>query len=484
MGCGAQPRQARWAVRTQPRFQPAYNNICPTTRSPQTFVDRPKHSAVFLGMEPEGFGTDPVVVDETAAHAATGTYTTTSAPAHAETNDDAYVYEALATDRPRIRLITVWQGVRRASYPYPPTDSDEILCTIDAFEVDKAPSYIALSYTWGDPIPLHTIRLNGRHFSIRENLFDFLKAFGASDIGQQKHYLWIDQLCIDQSNTGERNHQVSMMADIYRNGQFVISWLDRSCFEAFHDLATGHLDFDEQYLRMITIFSNQYFSRLWVVQEVLLAKDVKFMCGDVSIGYGVLKQHSQTLKWRIPSAECDNAHSLFQTKDSLAGNSMNLVYVLNHGGSVLKCGDGRDQVYGLLGIVGSSQHVPEVNYQDSVQQVYLDTIRIILTEGQNQVASLTIDCAKRLGENMFLSHGHLVATHTLLDDIRMRAIYGVTLYTPPRPIIHAIGVDPPESPVEWWYEHQGLRYSFPVQSDADQSSQNSSYSRSQQHGAT
>ncbi|KAI4660166.1 uncharacterized protein J4E79_005971 [Alternaria viburni] len=165
-----------------------------------------------------------------------------SAPAHAETNDDAYVYEALATDRPRIRLITVWQGVRRASYPYPPTDSDEIRCTIDTFEVDKAPSYIALSYTWGDPIPLHTIRLNGKHFSIRENLFDFLKAFGASDIGQQKHYLWIDQLCIDQSNDNERGHQVQMMRNIYRHAYLVISWLDVSCHEAFREIASGRFD--------------------------------------------------------------------------------------------------------------------------------------------------------------------------------------------------------------------------------------------------
>ena len=399
------------------------------------------------------------------------------APAHAEIGGDAYVYEVLATDRPCIRLITVWQGVRRASYPHRSTESDEILCTIKTFDVDKAPSYIALSYSWGKPILLHTIRLNGRRYIIRENLFDFLKAFGASDIGQQNHCLWIDQLCIDQSNTRERNHQVSMMADIYRNGQFVISWLDRSCSEAFRYVATGHLSRDEKRVRTITVLSNQYFSRLWVVQEFLLANDVRFMCGDAWIHYTLLQRHAHALNWRFPSIECYNAYNLIDSRKELLTSRTNLVDVLNHG-SVLRCEDSRDQVYGLLGIVDSSQHVPEVNYHDSIEQVYLDTIRIILTEGQNQTVDVILGCAERLGENMCLPDKHQRAIRELLEDIRMRDTDEVNnLYKSlPCPIIHAIGVEPPESPVEWWYEHQGFCYSYPVQSGADQASQNSPYS--------
>jgi hypothetical protein len=38
-------------------------------------------------------------------------------------------------------------------------------------------------------------------------------------------YLWIDQLCIDQTNTSERNHQVQMMSNIYRRAYHVIVWL-------------------------------------------------------------------------------------------------------------------------------------------------------------------------------------------------------------------------------------------------------------------
>ncbi|KAK3986211.1 heterokaryon incompatibility, partial [Cladorrhinum sp. PSN332] len=39
--------------------------------------------------------------------------------------------------------------------------------------------------------------------------------------------LWIDTVCIDQGNTKERNHQVSMMRDIYSIAQTVYVWLGR-----------------------------------------------------------------------------------------------------------------------------------------------------------------------------------------------------------------------------------------------------------------
>lgn len=428
----------------------------------------------------EGPGTDLVADYESASHSANApdTITPASVPPHVETGDNVHVYEALATDRRRIRLVTVWYGARRASYPCQPTESDDILCTIDAFEVDKAPSYMALSYTWGHLTPLHTIRLNGKRYSIRDNLFDFLKAFGARDIGQQSHYLWIDQLCINQSNKNERGHQVEMMKDIYRNARFVISWLDMSCLEAFHGVATGELNYNEMRAHMIAILSNQYFSRLWIVQEFLLAKETQFVCGDVWMDFRVLETHAYTLCWKTPSDVCFNAYELFVSRVSSFASEASLMSVLAHY-SKLRCEDSRDQVYGLLGIVDSSHKVPEINYQKSTEQVYLDAIQILLTEGQDEPALSIVDCAERLGENMCLPQRHLSAIRKLLEDIRMHMHVdsGLLEYcsTPKRPVINAIGFDFLASPSEWWYEYRGVRYGFPVQSGADRPSQNSPF---------
>ncbi|KAH8724362.1 heterokaryon incompatibility, partial [Phaeosphaeriaceae sp. PMI808] len=87
--------------------------------------------------------------------------------------------------------------------------------------------YIATSYTWGKPNATQTVSLNGTDFVVRQNLFDFPQAFSTTKITRTKR-LGIDQLCIDQTNTRERNHQVTLMPEIYRNSQFVVAWLDRS----------------------------------------------------------------------------------------------------------------------------------------------------------------------------------------------------------------------------------------------------------------
>jgi hypothetical protein len=56
---------------------------------------------------------------------------------------------------------------------------------------------MAVSYTWGPSYPTREISLEGQSFTVRENLWQFLDA--ARDYA--KDWLWIDQVCIDQSNS-------------------------------------------------------------------------------------------------------------------------------------------------------------------------------------------------------------------------------------------------------------------------------------------
>ena len=37
--------------------------------------------------------------------------------------------------------------------------------------------------------------------------------------------MFIDALCIDQSDIAERNHQVRQMGDVYRAAKAVVAWL-------------------------------------------------------------------------------------------------------------------------------------------------------------------------------------------------------------------------------------------------------------------
>lgn len=84
--------------------------------------------------------------------------------------------------------------------------------------------YQALSYTWGHATANQLIELNGTPFRIRDNLWDFLHHAREEGL---TGYLWIDALCINQSQVSERNHQVGMMEDIYSQAECVIVWLGR-----------------------------------------------------------------------------------------------------------------------------------------------------------------------------------------------------------------------------------------------------------------
>jgi hypothetical protein len=64
-----------------------------------------------------------------------------------------------------------------------------------------------------------------KSFSIRQNLWEFLKRSASGILPFQNQNFWIDQLCIDQTATEEKNHQVQMMGQIYAGAEQGISWL-------------------------------------------------------------------------------------------------------------------------------------------------------------------------------------------------------------------------------------------------------------------
>lgn len=90
---------------------------------------------------------------------------------------------------------------------------------------DKADvEYRALSYTWGDPDDTELILLNDAYFPIRRNLHTFLAQWNFVE-RPSSQYVWIDALCIDQSNLQERSAQVLRMRSIYEKAIEVYIWL-------------------------------------------------------------------------------------------------------------------------------------------------------------------------------------------------------------------------------------------------------------------
>ncbi|KAK8074426.1 heterokaryon incompatibility protein [Apiospora hydei] len=126
-----------------------------------------------------------------------------------------FVYEPL-TAPDAFRLLVLEPGA----------PEDALCCRILHTTHSRNLDYEALSYTWGSPPtgdePAPTCLINEKTVPIRRNLYDALRHLRWRDY---ERVLWIDALCIDQSNVGERNHQVGRMRDIYSNAETVRVWL-------------------------------------------------------------------------------------------------------------------------------------------------------------------------------------------------------------------------------------------------------------------
>jgi hypothetical protein len=131
------------------------------------------------------------------------------------TPEQAFVYQPLDTSVFSIRLLEI-----RRKYAGMISFHLKQNLTLDQAATT---GYTALSYTWGPPEPVQQIEIDGTKITVRKNLYDFLSSLRPSR--SEYNHIWIDQICIDQEAVHERNHQVSMMVDIYRRASCVKVWL-------------------------------------------------------------------------------------------------------------------------------------------------------------------------------------------------------------------------------------------------------------------
>lgn len=169
-------------------------------------------------------------------------------------------------------------------------------------DLDEKPAYIALSYTWDKQGgPTKNIDIGGAKFVVGEGLWNFLKHYRKKDFLRRcsernppkAMSLWIDAIAINQSNTSERNHQVSLMRDIYSGAQSVIVWLGLATGSEELAYMLGRrpslLRIEDFHLALADVLNKPYWSRIWVVQEFVLAQKVDIWCGDLSIDVAVVE---------------------------------------------------------------------------------------------------------------------------------------------------------------------------------------------------
>ena len=278
-----------------------------------------------------------------------------------------------------------------------------IACSLHCFSLDSSyPDYIALSYTWGGNQRHDDIDLNGHRFPVGRNLWQFLDRMR---LQEQDIFFWIDAVCIDQSNITEQNHQVQMMRDIYSNAQSVTIWLGETDETAGSSIGMQYLlkrkplepesgNFGNfwsvrQAKGVLGLCERKYLRRIWIVQEVILARQAIICCGSEQIDWCMLEQLVKDLQilsnrgrethtplaaaiFASPAFVIAKAKALWNGK--LQPLTMLLELYCDH-----EATDIRDKIYALHGLAKDSSDTT-IDYSKPAKEVYIDALRHVCAE--------------------------------------------------------------------------------------------------------
>lgn len=289
------------------------------------------------------------------------------------------------------------RGAFRLLRILPSEDDSAIQCTIRITQLEKQ-QYTCLSYCWGDETPTHIIWIDGKAFSVRQNLFEFLITARKMNI---KDELWIDAICIDQTNLQERNHQVQQMAEIYHRATRVIvypgqvsAWTGRLIrflagnrwWRPFHMYDSDcwclpALSWNPfaatipTYLWSTSLKSvNElpYWRRLWIIQEILLAKNCEVLLSQHLVPYQRLTTTNHWEGFNAPRPGPTVPMLDRSTADAVKAESENLPGLLRLS-TQAGCEDPLDRIYGILGLVQNGKTLA-VDYAIDTPTLFLNVL--------------------------------------------------------------------------------------------------------------
>ncbi|OJD29679.1 ankyrin repeat and sam domain containing protein 6 [Diplodia corticola] len=302
---------------------------------------------------------------------------------------------------------------------------EPLQCKVKHFSLldTPPPRYAAISYSWGSSKSVERILLDGRSIEISASAAGVLRfAFNAED---ESMPVWVDAVCINQFDKEEVGHQVGMMRDVYTKADHVLVWLGESdgeteaalqsindivtqCRQSTKDLRTldetlwggvgaarWYLYSDEalpdscNWSALRAFFAAHWFTRLWPVQEVCLAKVAKCFRGKHSIQWNDIALAARWLYhrkyWKAVGSRLRGIDCAAEVFDNMRG--VNGLYELLQICMYFDATDPRDKVYGLLGMIPPTSAqgqkiLLEPDYKDaSLKDVYAAAARCAISEG-------------------------------------------------------------------------------------------------------
>jgi hypothetical protein len=249
----------------------------------------------------------------------------------------SYIYSPFSRDLWEIRLLKILPGSR----------DSEVKCEAMHVSLNLHPPYEALSYAWQNEDIAVPIILNACPFLVKPNLKAALRELRGTSSDK---LLWVDAICINQSDHEEKSFQVAQMKDIYKEAMTVIAWIGEEsdgsarAMEFLNEMANrnrghsyapkwegekflGNVELSWEELRSMrwgdgkshirkgfpilyeddhleffadsrlsdwqaldALLNRAWWSRTWVVQEVWLASNAVLRCGRISLAWNSLEK--------------------------------------------------------------------------------------------------------------------------------------------------------------------------------------------------
>ncbi|KAK0710844.1 heterokaryon incompatibility protein-domain-containing protein [Lasiosphaeris hirsuta] len=310
------------------------------------------------------------------------------------------------------------RGSLRTATIHPGTPDDDIVISMQQvkFDDNNAAEFEALSYVWGSPDNPEVIFVcdkSGNHttLGVTRNLACALRHVRYAN---RPRTMWIDAICIDQSNEAEKGPQVAMMSDIYQQAPIVVAWLgpERDGSEQAMDQISSFgsqiqwdwksqklepsenstnpsaadqmipLPFNAETLSSIHhLLSRPWFERLWIRQEIYLANShAIIMCGSRQILWSSFRHALIGITQKGCAFNFPEYHEHQQRinflRDFIWQPRLVFLESLRNYFTNAKCGDPRDRIFGVLGLLNDAERALGIvpDYAKTVAQVYEDVV--------------------------------------------------------------------------------------------------------------
>ena len=184
-------------------------------------------------------------------------------------------------------------------------------CSLVTISFDEAiqASYEAVSYTWGKDGRDSSILVGCSQLRVTKSVYSIVSSMTPL---RGTCLLWVDFICINQKDNAEKSSQVRMMREIYSRAAQVLVFLSsgrmdpQSCTMAKQHLEMlaaqsrrGERNFSNfygeinEFSQSVTrspgwtelgkLLNHPYWSRVWIIQEVAVAKTLKVIYGQVEM---------------------------------------------------------------------------------------------------------------------------------------------------------------------------------------------------------